>query len=35
MTPEHVLERPPLVLDQPARERYVEDGFLAVPAHED
>lgn len=32
MTPADVLRRPPLVLDQRARERYVEDGFLVVPA---
>ena len=30
MTPESVLRRAPLVLDQRARERYFEDGFLAV-----
>jgi ectoine hydroxylase-related dioxygenase (phytanoyl-CoA dioxygenase family) len=28
-----VLERPPLVLDQAARERYVQDGYLLVPGH--
>lgn len=28
-----VLERPPLVLDQAARERYVRDGYLLVPGH--
>ena len=31
MTPADVLRRPPLVLDQRARERYFEDGFLVVP----
>jgi ectoine hydroxylase len=31
MTPEQVLRQRPLVLDQAARERYFEDGFLAVP----
>ena len=31
MTPERVLEHKPLVLDQPARERYFADGFLTVP----
>jgi hypothetical protein len=33
MTPERVLEHPPLVLDQRARERYFGDGVLAVPAY--
>jgi ectoine hydroxylase len=33
MTPEHVLQHPPLVLDQRERERYFEDGFLTVPGH--
>ncbi len=33
MIAERVLERAPLVLDQPARERYFEDGFLAVPGY--
>jgi ectoine hydroxylase len=33
MTPEHVLRRPPLVLDQRAREQYVADGFLTVPGY--
>src|SRR5499426_1303073 len=33
MTPERVRERPPLVLDQPARERYFEDGFLTLPGY--
>jgi len=33
MTPEHVLQRPPLVLDQRARERYFEDGFLTLPGY--
>jgi ectoine hydroxylase-related dioxygenase (phytanoyl-CoA dioxygenase family) len=33
MIARRVLERPPLVLDQRARERYFEDGFLAVPRY--
>jgi ectoine hydroxylase-related dioxygenase (phytanoyl-CoA dioxygenase family) len=33
MLTEHVLQRPPLVLDQRARERYVADGFLVVPGY--
>jgi hypothetical protein len=33
MTPEHVLQRRPLVLDQRARERYFADGFLTVPGY--
>src|SRR6266545_7242231 len=33
MIVERVLERPPLVLDQSARRRYFEDGFLMVPGH--
>jgi hypothetical protein len=33
MTREDVLRRPPLVLDQRARERYFADGFLVVPGH--
>ena len=33
MTPESVLRRAPLVLDQRARERYFEDGFLTVPGY--
>jgi hypothetical protein len=33
MTPDRVLQHPPLVLDQKARERYFEDGFLVVPAY--
>lgn len=33
MTPECVLQREPLVLDQRARERYFADGFLTVPGH--
>jgi hypothetical protein len=33
MTPERVLQRPPLVLDQRARERYFEDGFLTLPGY--
>jgi ectoine hydroxylase len=31
VTREDVLRRPPLVLDQRAREQYFEDGFLVVP----
>ena len=33
MTPESVLRRAPLVLDQRAREQYFEDGFLTVPGY--
>jgi len=33
MTPERVLQRPPLVLDQRARERYFENGFLTLPGY--
>jgi ectoine hydroxylase len=33
MTPEDVLHHPPLVLEQRMRERYFEDGFLAVPGY--
>jgi ectoine hydroxylase len=33
MIDERVLERKPLVLDQRARERYFEDGFLTVPGY--
>jgi hypothetical protein len=33
MTPERVRQRPPLVLDQRARERYFEDGFLTLPGY--
>src|SRR6266478_3618225 len=33
MTPERVLECPPLVLDQRQRERYFDDGFLTVPGY--
>ncbi len=33
MTPERVLQHPPLVLDQRQRERYFEDGFLTVPGY--
>jgi ectoine hydroxylase len=33
MTPERVLQRPSLVLDQRARERYFEDGFLTLPGY--
>jgi hypothetical protein len=33
MTPERVLQHPPLVLDQRLRERYFEDGFLTVPGY--
>src|SRR2546425_728783 len=33
MTPERVLQHPPLVLDRRQRERYFEDGFLTVPGY--
>jgi len=33
MTPERVLQHPPLVLDQRQRDRYFADGFLAVPGY--
>lgn len=33
MIEQRVLERTPLVLDQKARERYFEDGFLTVPGY--
>jgi hypothetical protein len=33
MTPERVLAARPLVLDQQARQRYFEDGFLTVPGY--
>ena len=33
MTPEQILAARPLVLDQRERERYFEDGFLAVPGY--
>jgi ectoine hydroxylase len=33
MTPEHVLQHSPLVLDQRQRGRYFADGYLAVPGH--
>jgi ectoine hydroxylase-related dioxygenase (phytanoyl-CoA dioxygenase family) len=33
MTPERVLQHPPLVLDRAARERYFADGFLTVPGY--
>jgi hypothetical protein len=33
MTPEHVLDHPALVLDQRARKRYFDDGFLTVPGY--
>ena len=33
MTPEQVLDHPPLVLDQRARKRYFDDGFLTVPGY--
>ncbi len=33
MTPERVLALRPRVLDEWARERYFEDGFLALPGH--
>ena len=33
MTPERVLQHPPLALAQRERERYFEDGFLTVPGY--
>ena len=33
MTPERVLQHPPLVLDQRQRERYFADGFLTLPGY--
>src|SRR6185295_16770921 len=33
MTPEQILAAKPLVLHQGERERYFEDGFLAVPGY--
>ena len=33
MTPERILAQTPLVLDQAARERYFDDGFLVVPGY--
>jgi hypothetical protein len=33
MTPDSVLQHRPIVLDQPERERYFEDGFLSVPGY--
>jgi hypothetical protein len=33
MTPERVLDHPALVLDQRARQRYFDDGFLTVPGY--
>jgi hypothetical protein len=33
MTPEQVLDDPALVLDQRARKRYFDDGFLTVPGY--
>ena len=33
MRADTVLQRAPLVLDQRARERYFEDGYLVVPAY--
>ena len=33
MTPEQVLDHPALVLDQRARKRYFDDGFLTVPGY--
>jgi ectoine hydroxylase len=33
MTQERVLQHKPLMLDQRARERYFEDGFLTVPGY--
>jgi hypothetical protein len=35
VTPERVLQHPPLVLDQRTRERSFEDGFLTVPGYVD
>ena len=31
MTPEQVLDHPALVVDQRARKRYFDDGFLTLP----
>lgn len=33
MIADPVLDHPPLVLDQRARQRYFDDGFLVVPGH--
>src|SRR5262245_44459469 len=33
MTPERVLQHPPLALDQRQRDRYFADGFLTVPGY--
>jgi ectoine hydroxylase-related dioxygenase (phytanoyl-CoA dioxygenase family) len=33
MTPERILQHPPLVLDQGMRARYFEDGFLVVAGY--
>ena len=33
MIPERVLDHPALVLDQRARMRYFEDGFLTLPGY--
>ena len=33
MTPERVLDQTALVLDQRARRRYFDDGFLTVPGY--
>jgi len=33
MTPERVLQHPPLVLEQRQRERYFTDGFLTLPGN--
>ena len=33
MTPERVLQHPPLVLEQRQRERYFADGFLTLPGN--
>ena len=33
MTPERVLQHPPLVLEQRQRERYFADGFLTLPGY--
>ncbi len=35
MTPERVLQHPPLVLDQRQRDRYFANGFLTVPSYVD
>ena len=33
MTPEQVLDHAPLVLDQRARAKYFDDGFLTLPGY--